>query len=68
MNPETESATTALRSYMGASVLMNDMMPLGTRGASTMRVGFPVLVLCEASKRSITPGLEAADAVVRKPP
>ena len=39
-----------------------------TRGASTRRVGLPVALLCAASKRSMIPGAEADDAVVRNPP
>ena len=38
------------------------------RGASTRRVGLPVALLCAASKRSMMPGAEGDDAVVRKPP
>src|SRR5947209_136312 len=41
---------------------------LGSRGASTSRVGLPVELACAASMRSITPGVEADEVVVRNPP
>ena len=45
-----------------------DEAALGSRGASTMRVAFPVTELWVASKRSTMPGAESEEAVVRKPP
>lgn len=57
---------TALWSASGARVRVKGQATLGTSGASTMAVGVAAAAWV-GSTRSITPGLDAAGVVVRKP-